>query len=198
MTGSKKPREKARFALVTGAVGAGKTTVVSRVLDRVREGGRSAAGLWCPAHRVGGSKGGIRAVDLASGEDRLLAVRTTGQGTPGAHPGERCLHRGPYTFDPEVFAWANGLLLRAIKARPDLLVVDEIGPMELERGAGLAKVLEALATENVPRTLVVVRDRCLEPLRARLSSGRTGVFTVDENSRASIPETVSSWLFSGD
>lgn len=188
---SRKPRrswarEDSRLALVTGDIGAGKTTVAGRAVALARAQGYVCAGIWSPAHVVGGSKTGIEAVDLSSGEHRLLA-RIAAEGT-----GERM---GRYTFDLAVIAWANKVLKQAVAAQPDLLVVDEIGPLELERGGGLAPVLEPLAAGRVPRALVVVRAWLLDALRARLPDIPAATFVVDMKTREYVPERVVNWLF---
>jgi len=175
-----------RLALVTGDIKVGKTTVVGQVVALARRQGYVCAGLWAPAHVIDGRKAGIEAVDLSSGERRLLARVATDEA------GERV---GRYTFDPAVTAWANRVLAEAVAAQPDLLVIDEIGPLELERGGGLAPALEPLAAGCVPRALVVVRTWLLDTLRARLPSIQIAAFAVDVETRESVPERVVSWLF---
>ena len=86
------------------------------------------------------------------------------------------------------------MLADAIATRPDLLVVDEIGPLELEQGRGLAPVLEPLAAGRVPRALVVVRAWLLDALRARLPGISMATFTVSPKTRESIPKQVVNWL----
>jgi len=175
-----------RLVLVTGDTGVGKTTVVERVVALARGRGYVCAGLSSPAHIVDGRKIGIEAVNLCSGERRLLARVATE---------EAGVQVGRYTFDPAVIAWADRVLAAALAARPDLLVVDEIGPLELERGGGLASVLEPLAAGCVPRALVVVRTRLLDTLQARLQGCPVGVFTVAVETRESTPGLVVDWLF---
>lgn len=179
-------REDSRLALVTGDIGAGKTTIAGRAVALARAQGYVCAGIWSPAHVVGGSKAGIEAVDLSSGEHRLLA-RIAAEGT-----GERM---GRYTFDLAVIAWANKVLKQAVAAQPDLLVVDEIGPLELKRSGGLAPVLDPLAAGRVPRALVVVRAWLLDALRARLPDIPAVTFVVDMETRESVPEQITDWLF---
>jgi len=179
-------RESTRLALVTGDIEIGKTTAVERVVALARARGYVCAGLWSPAHIVDGRKTGIEAVDLSSGERRLLA-RMAAEAT-----GEQL---GRYSFCPDAIAWANEVLAEAVAARPDLLAVDEIGPLELERGGGLAPVLELLATGRVPRALVVVRTWLLDALRARLPGIPAVTFTVDVETRESVPEQAVDWLF---
>lgn len=175
-----------RLVLVTGDIKVGKTTVVGQVVALARARGYVCAGLWAPAHVIDGRKAGIEAVDLSSGERRLLARVATDEA------GERV---GRYTFDPAIIAWANGILAAAVATQPDLLVIDEIGPLELERGGGLAPALEPLVAGCVPRALVVVRTRLLDTLRARLPSIQIAAFTVDVETREPVPQQVVNWLF---
>jgi len=178
--------EGARLALVTGNIEVGKTTVVQQVVALARAQGYVCAGIWSPARVVGRQKVGIEAVDLRSGERRLLAQMAAKQASE---------QMGRYTFDPAVLAWANQVLAAAILARPDLLVVDEVGPLELEWGSGLSPVLEPLAAGRVSRALVVVRAWLLDALRTRLRGISTAIFTVDVETRESAPERVFEWLF---
>jgi nucleoside-triphosphatase THEP1 len=179
-------KENSRLALVTGDVEVGKTTAVGRVVALARARGYVCGGLWAPAHVVDGKKTGIEVVDLAGDERRLLARMSA------VEAGRRM---GRYTFDPAVVAWANHVLAEAIAARPDLLVVDEIGPLELERGGGLAPALESLAAGGMPRLLVVVRAWLLDALRARLPARQVAVFAVDVGTRELVPGRVVEWLF---
>ena len=181
-----KLKESMRLALVTGGVGVGKTTVVGRVVEIAQARGYVCAGLWAPAYVVHGQKAGVEAMDLRGGERRLLARIASGGG------GERV---GDYVFDLAAMAWANGVLAAAVVAQPDLLVVDEIGPLELERGGGLAPVLEPLAAGRLPRALVVVRAWLLDALWARLPGIPTATFAVAVETRQSLPKQVVDWLW---
>ncbi len=179
-------RKEARLALLTGEIGAGKTTAAGRCIELARARGYNCAGIWAPARVVAGQKTGIEAVNLGSGERRLLARR---------REKKRGRPLGRYTFDPAVLAWANEALKAAIAVPPDLLVVDEIGPLELEQGGGLAPVLGPLAEGRLPRALIVVRSRMLKTLRARLSALPTAVFSLNAETRDSAPEQIVEWLF---
>jgi len=189
--------KQARCALVTGAVGSGKSTVAGRVVERARGKGLTVAGLWCPARVRAGAKVGIDAVDLSGGERRLLALRNSQVPDEGPSPASRGAWTGRYTFVPDALEWANRVLAAAVVSRPDLLVVDEIGPLELEKGEGLAPVIADLAGGEVPCALVVVRDRLLETLKTRLSLPGTSVFPVGVHTRESAPERILAWLLAG-
>ena len=171
---------------MTGDIEVGKTTVVGQVVELARARGYVCAGLWSPAHVVDGHKAGIEAVDLSTDERRLLAQLAT-EGTG--------MQIGRYVFDPTVLAWANDVLEKAIAAQPDLLVIDEIGPLELEQGGGLAPVLEHLASGRVPRALVVVRAWLVDAFRARLPGILMATFVVEAKTRQTLPARMVNWLF---
>jgi nucleoside-triphosphatase THEP1 len=179
-------KESTRLALVTGDIEVGKTTVVGRVVELARSRGYVCAGVWSPAHIVDGHKTGIETVDLSTGERRLLAHMAT-EGTE--------MQLGRYVFAPTVLAWANDVLAKAIAAQPDLLIIDEIGPLELEQRDGLAPALAPLAAGRVPRALVIVRAWLVDAFQARLPGIPTVVFVVEAKTRQSLPARMVDWLF---
>jgi nucleoside-triphosphatase THEP1 len=71
---------------------------------------------------------------------------------------------GRYTFSDAAFVWANNVLLKAA-AEPSLkyLIIDEIGPLELQ-GNGLTPALDKILL-NIPKGLnpiLVIREKILE------------------------------------
>ncbi|NIO69871.1 MAG: hypothetical protein GTN71_12785, partial [Anaerolineae bacterium] len=75
---------------------------------------------------------------------------------------------GPYSFDPAALDRALRVLRRAATTGCDLLMVDEIGPLELEQGKGFAPILDLLPVEGPTHTLIVVRPALLDPLLLHL------------------------------
>ncbi|HSJ57047.1 MAG TPA: nucleoside-triphosphatase, partial [Anaerolineae bacterium] len=135
------------IGLLTGQVGAGKTTVAERVAGLARRKGLTCGGVLAPALKNAcGQKAGIWAVDLAGGERRLLARTDRDLGGPAV---------GPYSFDAGAIEWVIETIDRAV-GESDLLFVDEIGKLELWRGEGLAPVLTLLEQGRVGRALVIV------------------------------------------
>lgn len=179
-------------ALVSGEIGAGKTTVCQKVVEAARARGFTCGGLLTPALLEEGCKVGILGVNLTGDERRVLARKDRDLGGPRV---------GCYHFTADAFPWANAVIDSAIKARCDLLVVDEIGPLELIQGGGLAPALDLLSA--VSRALVVVRRSLVNTLRDRLERvGRASlpaptiqVFVITTSSRDSLPNEIVSWLF---
>jgi nucleoside-triphosphatase THEP1 len=60
-----------------------------------------------------------------------------------AAAGEPVIEVGRFRFRAAAFAWAAQRIAAAVAAGADLVVIDEVGPLEL-RGEGLADALDAL------------------------------------------------------
>ncbi len=135
--------------LVTGSQGAGKTTFCHGLVQAAREAGWRTAGLLSRPVFEGSLRIAIDAEDLHSGETRRLAVRSD---TPT--PGTR-----HWKFDENTLAWGNRVLAASIPA--DLLVIDELGPLEFERDTGWQAGLAAVDSGQYAVAIVVVRPELL-------------------------------------
>ncbi len=152
-------RTEPSLVLLTGPRGAGKSRWCEQVAGVGRAAGLDVAGLVSPALVEAGTKTAIDLLDLSSGARRRLADRPP-PGTPGtAGLGWR--------FRPETLAWGNQVLERTGPC--DLLVIDELGPLELRDGGGLASGFTALAVRRYRLAVVVVRPELLGEAHRRCS-----------------------------
>lgn len=152
--------------ILTAPVQTGKTRWLEALVSELASRGVASYGVVAPGrwHRGpdGGElvKDGIDNVLLPSGERVRLAEAACGHdGTAGLG----------WSFDAGALARVDGhfaeLASRAGGA-PGLLVVDELGPLELKRGEGLAHAVELLGRGPAlawPHAVVVVRP-ALVPL----------------------------------
>lgn len=169
--------------LVTGRPGVGKTTLVTRVVDKVRGHGFRVSGIISREERVGGSRTGFVLIDLASGEQAYLARVGTG--------GPRV---GKYVV---LIDNLERLGVRAIVdavASADLVVIDEIGPMELLSQAFKKAVAQALDSPKPVLATIHYRARDDPFGRAVLSRHDCQLFTVTESNRESLHLQVSRLL----
>lgn len=190
--------------LLTGDVQIGKTRWLERLASEFSAEGCEVAGVvapgvWRAAGEGGFEKLGIDNVLLPDGERVAFARR-------------RDLARAEGSLDPESqseaaqLAWhisddalarvnahfgciAEGMCGGAEegKARPGLLVVDELGRLELERGCGLVAATELLArgaTARFPHALAVVRDWLLPRAVERFGAAWGGARAISPDDEA--------------
>ena len=164
----------------------GKTTVCRRVAELARGLGWDPAGVLAPA--LLGKDGlpvAYHVLMVSDGEQRLLA-RTDGDlGGP---------RTSRYSFDADVFSWVIGRLRAAISQGCDLLIVDEIGPLELEQGMGLAPILSDLSEGNF-LLLLVVRPELVGQLQKRLPDIPFRTVTVTQENCQALPDAIVKELF---
>jgi len=141
--------------LLTAPRGAGKTTFCHTLADKLRAAGWDVAGLLSPAVFEDGIKTGIDAQDLRTGESRPLARLST----HNLQPATFTLQLGQWLFDPSAFNWGNQILETSLPC--GLLIVDEIGPLELYRGNGWVSALETLRQPHYRLGIVVIRPECI-------------------------------------
>ena len=173
------------ICVVTGERGTGKSVLCKRVADEAGRIGLSVGGLV--TERLGDMPGSPRRViDLASGESRRFGSRgATAAATDPLTPG--------WEYDQGMFDWANGVLSRSTPC--DLLIVDEVGPLELKGGRGWTKALEALRAGDFRAALVVCRPALLPDLAERLGSEPAEFVKVDPDTREGLAATLLETLF---
>jgi nucleoside-triphosphatase THEP1 len=173
--------------LLTGERQAGKTTVCRRVAELARGLSYDPAGVLAPA-LLGedGLPAAYHALMVSDGEQRLLARADDDLGGP---------RTSRYSFDAAVFSWVIGRLRRAISQGCDLLIVDEIGPLELEQGRGLAPLLSDLSAGRHPRLLLVVRPELTGQLQDWLPEIPFRAFTVTQGNRQTLADAIVEELF---
>src|SRR5437016_6720509 len=106
-----------RKVLLTGRPGCGKTTLIRRVVNELA---RPAGGFYTEEIREHGARVGFKIVTLA-GEETVLA-----------HVDFKTANRvGKYGLDLSALATIGVAALRRAVAARHLVVIDEIGPMEI-------------------------------------------------------------------
>jgi nucleoside-triphosphatase len=125
---------KGRIA-ITGRPGVGKTTLIERVLERISG---SAGGVLSREIRVCGRRVGFALVDVATGAEGRLSHLHQPEGPKV----------GRYTVDLEsVESFGIPAIRDAVRTK-DLVVIDEIAPMELCSDLFVPAVEEALESDK--------------------------------------------------
>lgn len=150
--------------MLTGPVHSGKSTFLDDVVFELREGGWNVGGFLSESIWEAAECTGYDLVDLI--EDKTYPyIRRKGE--------ETWQRTGSFFFIPEGLKKAQAIIRR--DRQTDLLVVDEIGPLELA-GKGLWPALKDILFPPPTNLLLVVRDSLRDAWLQRLASPNVDVF----------------------
>lgn len=135
-----------RVLVLSGPSGCGKTRLCARVAELARAQGLTVGGVLTPARYERERKVGLDVQDLRTAQAWPLAEAAPGTDGPAT---------GAWHFHSTGLQAGRQALERATPCH--ILIVDELGPLELERGEGWQVAVEVLAAGRFRLGLVVVR-----------------------------------------
>ena len=138
--------------IVSGWRMVGKTTFCNEVIQAARRKGLKVCGLLSFACFMDGKKVGIDIQDVFTEKKYPLAVINQGQFSE--------VKTDAWVFDADRVAWGNNLLESIVSC--DILVIDELGPLEFFQQQGFVAGFEALKQDNFRLALVVIRPELLK------------------------------------
>ena len=150
--------------LLTGPIGAGKTTFCRQLAESARSHDWQVAGLLSPAWMENSQKTGIMLEDLNNSDQRVLAMDPL-LSTSGKDEAMYSFPVGKWRFDPQVLRWGISVLANCPPC--DLLIVDELGPLEFIDGQGLSAAFDLLTAGQYRVGCVVTRPALLEAACSR-------------------------------
>jgi len=168
--------------LVTGSPGVGKSTTVSKVVMKLKSAGVIVGGCTTSEKRAGGARTGFEIRDLSSGTAGELASATSKVGP----------RVGRYRVNLMDLARIGGGALESASNSSELIVVDEVGPMELvspEFRKGIRKCIDS----GKPM-LAVVHERLEDDLLNELRKRAEAVVTLTVENRDSAAGELSEAL----
>ena len=167
--------------LLTGTPGIGKTTAIRRIASLL---GDRAGGFLTGEIREGGRRTGF-AIESIDGRREILADR-------GALQGPRI---GPYTVIVKNLEAVAIPALESAGSQGRIILIDEIGKMEMESAAVRRAILGALdGPARVVATLGVARHPFMDAVRARRD---VNVIEIKRENRDDVPRQVLDLLDRG-
>lgn len=145
------------IVLLTGKSDIGKTRYCQELVKVAKKSDRNCAGILSLKLVDEGETIGYEAMDIRTGEKRILADRSS----------KSKIVLGDWFFNPQTLAWGNGIL--AATQSCDLFVIDELGPLELERDEGWMQAFPVLEKGEFFFAMVVVRPSLLDKICQRFS-----------------------------
>ncbi len=156
---------------ITGEKGSGKSTFTHALCSRIEEFGLSTGGIIQIPPLPDQNQEERFLSDQSTGEIRLLLTTEEIQGWP---------RRGRFSINEATFEWARERLL-AQAEKCEFLVIDEIGPLELE-GGGYHEALVELRKrgDSIPIILAIMRRELVEKVLERYPLECTQILDVSK------------------
>ena len=168
--------------LVTGPPGVGKSTLISRIVLRLKSAGVIVGGCTTAEKRSGGARVGFEVRDLTSGRSGELASVESKLGP----------RVGRYRVNLANLARVGAAGIEAATSSSELIVIDEVGPMELV-SPEFRRAVQRCIDSGKPM-LAVVHERLEDDLLSELRSKATAQFTLSLDNRETTAEELGAAL----
>ncbi|NQS91432.1 MAG: hypothetical protein HQ574_03400 [Chloroflexi bacterium] len=146
-----------QILIITGEIESGKTSLCLEVAGIAKEAGLKVAGILSPGVFQGDGKIGIDVLNISSDDRRRLAELRVHQ--------QSRLETQRWSFLPEAVSWGNQVIKDAVPC--DLLMLDELGPLEFHRNQGWVRGFEVIASGDYQVALLVIRPSLLNEASRR-------------------------------
>jgi nucleoside-triphosphatase THEP1 len=130
-----------KIYVLKGAIGSGKTTYLLNYC----KGKKAIGGILSPV--IDGKR---YFLNIENKETKLMEA---------AEDETEILNIGKYKFSSDAFEWANKILMDCVNENYETIIIDEIGPLELQ-GKGFAAALKFILSHTKIKSdlLLIVRE----------------------------------------
>lgn len=170
-----------RTVVVTGPPDSGKTAAVAELAAGLLKKGVLVAGFTQTAEVENGAKVGFKVRELESGDEAPLARLA------GRDEGEFGTR---FAFFHEGFELGRAALGRAVSG--SVVVVDELGPVELRGDGHMPAVMKAMQVPDLAAAVVVVRRSLVPSLLAVLEATDAVVVDVEDRGESAAEEILAA------
>lgn len=155
--------------VLTGPVQGGKTSLLAEQAALLKHGGIKVMGILSPGVISEGRRTEFQLENIHTGQ-RIPMGREKEQ--------KGWMKYRRFYFNPEAFRKGRAWIEQAVTEQADLLLIDEVGPLELE-GMGWSGILDSLRNESGIRQVWTVRESLVPEVCRRWKIIENQVYTTD-------------------
>ena len=172
-----------KIFIVTGGIGQGKTTQVQKIVDSLTKRNISVSGILAPRIIKDGLTIGYDIVDIETNKQEPFLRNNIDDNLPKI---------GNYTIFPQGLEKGINILTKSALNNSSLVVIDEIGKLELNDQGWAANVAELVNGSSV--LLFAVRDSFTGQVIKKWNLKDYSVFTVSDDLYKEVSERIANHL----
>jgi nucleoside-triphosphatase THEP1 len=146
---------KSKIIILSGEIQQGKTTLLSKILNSNQLDKFKIRGFLSNVQIENGERKGYNIESIA--DDLKINLCSTSENT------ERIKY-GRFYFNRDAFSFGSDIIDKSTKANTDLLIIDEIGPLEMS-GEGWSDSISKVVKLGIPMIWVVRRNLIEKAIR---------------------------------
>lgn len=185
-TFEKSQSQQRDIIIIKGDTGEGKTTFTGKIIEHLRKNNKRVSGFLAIGVHEEGKRIGFDLQDIST-SDQFRLCRTTMQ--------EGWMKTGIYFFDPDGISRGEAILAKAALGNNDLIVIDEIGPMEMNDQVW-AKSVKLLCQSSDVLQLWVVRRNLVDIVIRKWNTGTIWIFDISEDNPQNIARKIEEMISS--
>ncbi|MFK5854969.1 MAG: nucleoside-triphosphatase [Bacteroidota bacterium] len=170
-----------KVIIITGEKAEGKTTKLLKIIDLLKERNVSLAGFIALGEWKNGERSTYTLVDIVTGKSTVICT---------ANRVEGYAKYGKFYFNPMAISFGEELLFDD-KPQKTVIVIDEVGPFELDNKVWHKLLVHYL--KNTTNTLLLsVRKMLVADVVEKYRISDASVYTVEESSNVIVKEILAN------
>jgi iron complex transport system ATP-binding protein len=167
--------------ILTGKINQGKTSMTREIVSELKKKGLTVNGFLTFGNTNDSQRNAYFIRDINTGrEDDLCSTQIDDQKT----------NYGRFYFEEKGIRAGCKIIDQSHTTPADLLVIDELGPMEINN-QGWAPAIEEVVKRNSTAQFWVVREKLVKPMMRKWNVGDIIVFELGEDSAEQIADTIA-------